>query len=171
MMRALILSDSHGMGSNLMQLFDKAWQAIGPGPVDAYIHCGDGASDMERVRDLLSEHDPKAAIYCVRGNCDFGSDVPAEQLLTLGGMRILVCHGHRYHVKTDLIYLSMAARERGCQLALYGHTHIPDEEFGQVMMVNPGSAADGRMALLEIKDGVPKVRMLNLEGRPVNTWR
>ncbi len=164
-MRALVMSDSHGDASGLRLLLEKAWNRIGPGRVDAYIHCGDGARDLRRLETFVQAHDPGAALYTVRGNCDgWISDTPDEDVLSLGGVRVYLCHGHRWHVKSTLTYLEYAAQERECAVALYGHTHQPAVDTGRVLLINPGSAADDRMALLEVEEGRPRVRMLNLSG-------
>ena len=51
--------------------------------------------------------------------------------------------------------------EAGCQIALYGHTHCPDVETRRTMMVNPGAACNGQLALLEVEDGRPRVSLLS----------
>ena len=51
---------------------------------DAVIFLGDGARDIEAMRVLY----PETAFYSVRGNCDFGADLPDELVLDLGGARI-----------------------------------------------------------------------------------
>ena len=161
-MRALVMSDSHGMGEDLKWTIADAWQQAGPQPIDWYIHCGDGCEDLERVKDVIAARDPRACFCAVRGNCDFGTNVPASAEITVGGLRVFVTHGHYYHVKSGLMNLNYAAEERGCDIVLYGHTHVPDMEMGQALLVNPGAAMDGRMALLEVTDGKPRVRLLRL---------
>ena len=162
MRRALIMSDTHGEGDNLRYLLDDAWKQTGPGPIDHYVHCGDGVNDLVRMEPYILVRDPRASFHTVRGNCDFMSDEPDFAVFTMEGVRIFVCHGHRYRVKSGLITLGYAAEEQGCTLALYGHTHIPDMENGRVLMINPGCTQDRRMALLEIDEGKPHVRLLRL---------
>ena len=44
-----------------------------------------------------------------------------------------------------LTSLAYAAREAGAQLAMYGHTHVPDyQDWGGVQILNPGTAGRGR---------------------------
>ena len=59
--------------------------------------------------------------------------------LEVEGRRLFACHGHRYGVKSGTERLAEAAKARGCDIALYGHTHVPDvhEEKG-ILMINPG---------------------------------
>lgn len=159
-MRCIVLSDSHGHDGNVRWMLEQLWKTTGP--VDCYIHCGDGAYDFQRLENFIRARDEHAALYNVRGNCDFGIEgLQEKQVLSLGGARVLVTHGHRYHVKSTLTYLDDAARENGCTLALFGHTHQPTMEMRHALLVNPGSAADGRMALVELNDGKPRVNLLS----------
>ncbi len=155
MMRALVMSDSHGCGSILRRGIEWAWQCVGKAPIDAYIYCGDGVEDFQELESLLFAHDPRAQFHVVRGNRDDSSpEAPYEDVFSFGGANILVCHGQLYHVKSGLMYLEYAAREKNCTIALYGHTHVPSvEEAGGVTLINPGSARDRRIGLLEVKDG------------------
>ena len=99
------------------------------------IHLGDGLSDLRSVLEACE----KKAYFC-RGNCDIFANVPDEGILEAENVKIFYCHGHKYGVKTDLNALARAAKEKGCKVALYGHTHRPliTQEEG-VTLVNPGS--------------------------------
>ena len=98
--------------------------------------------------------DPKCVPVGVKGNCDLCvDDVPMQRLIRFGDAYLLVCHGHHYAVKQTYGVLAHHARELGCQAALFGHTHCPlcKKEDG-LLLLNPGSAADGRLALLTVDD-------------------
>lgn len=154
-MRAIILSDSHGMGYSMRPMLEQIW-AMHPGKVDAYIHCGDGADDFYRHTDLMKAHDPAAELHVVRGNCDWlvtNEDLPTEEVFRFGGAGFLLCHGHRYSVKNTLEWLDEAAYGRGCAAAIYGHTHEPNVEARRTLLINPGSAANGCFAILEASGG------------------
>lgn len=157
MKRALVMSDSHRSQEELRRLLEMAWQRCGKEKIDAYIHLGDGTEDFEALESMMFYRDPRSQFHRVRGNCDFSAvDVPDEDVFELGGANLFACHGHRYHVKSTLMYLDYAARERGCTIALFGHTHVQCVETGNgVTLINPGSARDGCMGLLQIEDGVP----------------
>lgn len=160
----VVMSDSHGDLDRLRRLLQAIWEQY-PGTIDAYIHCGDGARDFETIRDECFYHDPRAQFYCVRGNCDLGEDVPEDALVTLEGVSMYVCHGHRYRVRMGTMLLAHAASKRGCTLALYGHTHRSSEkQSGGVTMVNPGSAADGCMMLVQIDGDAVTINRLHMEG-------
>lgn len=160
MIRCIILSDSHGDDSTLRWMLEQCWKQVGP--VDCYIHCGDGAYDFRRVANFIRARDEHAAFYQVGGNCDVGiPGLPPYLTLNLEGASIFVTHGHGYRVKLTYSYLNDAAREHGCSIALFGHTHIPCMEMRSVLLVNPGSAAKGRLAVMEIQQGKPRVQLLS----------
>lgn len=108
-MRAIVMSDSHGMGTDLRWTLADAWQQVGPEPIDWYIHCGDGCEDLEAVKDAIVSRDPHASFCVVRGNCDYGSERPPFAVIVIGGVRVFVTHGHLYHAKSGLMQLSYAA--------------------------------------------------------------
>lgn len=159
-MRAVILSDSHGMGYGLVQMLQRIW-AMNPGKIDAYIHCGDGVSDVLRVTDVIHDRDPKAEIHFVRGNCDWlnEDDAGVEEIFRFGGANVLLCHGHLYQVKRTLTWLDEEARSKECSVVLYGHTHEPNVEPRSALLVNPGSAQDGCFAILDAAGGKVDARL------------
>ncbi len=73
------------------------------------------------------------------------------------GIKIFACHGHLYSVKTTLARLAKRAKELGCQVALYGHTHEARESvIDGVTLLNPGSLsryADKSYLYLIVNDG------------------
>ena len=154
-MRALLLSDSHGDEDNLRALIRECWKRHPH--YDAYLHCGDGAREFERLRAFLLANDPNAMIHGVRGNCDFAFDVPNDLVIGFGGTRIYLTHGHLLRVKQGLTLLDEAAESSGCTIAVYGHTHVQSTEIRRTLMINPGAACDGRLAALEVTDGRPRV--------------
>lgn len=158
-MKALVMSDIHGDDTKLRAILDKAWKQTGP--VDAYFCLGDGVRDFERVEMFLRAHDPDALMYAVKGNNDFAvMNAPDRLVVPFGGIRVFLTHGHFLRVKQTLVLLDEAAEAEGCAVALYGHTHCPDVETRRTIMVNPGAACEGQMALLEVEDGKPRVSLL-----------
>lgn len=152
-MDILVLSDSHGAVAPMVR-------AVGLARPDLILHLGDCWRDGERLRDRF----PDIPLEQVPGNCDFLSDAPTEQLLVLGGKRILMCHGHTYRVKTSLLLAGFAAEEQQLDLFLFGHTHRPlVDRRGRTLFLNPGSIGDAvrpSYATVTIRDG-------QLDGR---TW-
>ena len=150
-MRVIVLSDSHGEENNLRWLLEQCWRYVGP--VDAYIHCGDGARDFQRLENFIRARDEHALLIGVKGNCDFFENVPELEEITLDGARLLITHGHRFQVKSTYAALDLEAKRRGCAAALFGHTHSACVEQRNVLLVNPGSAASDTLAVLHISGG------------------
>lgn len=158
-MELLIVSDSHGRASALRQMLQR--QLKRP---EAVLFLGDGLRDIEAL-DL-----PPERLVAVRGNCDLllssAFDVPEERLLCFGEYRFLICHGHRYGVKSGVGALLSRAVQCGADAVLYGHTHQPFEQTvpigssvgGSVLqkpihLFNPGSVAEGSFGTLTVKRG------------------
>ncbi|MBR4711268.1 MAG: YfcE family phosphodiesterase [Clostridia bacterium] len=160
MKRLLVFSDSHGYTSGLQRIIEEAWRIYGH--FDAYLHCGDGVGDLERLEDGIRAHDPSALIAAVRGNCDGESfaDVPYDRIEQFGKARVFMTHGHGRAVKSTLLMLSEDAYTAGCQIALFGHTHEPTMEMMSVLLLNPGCAHSGEYLVLEIRDdGQPRIHL------------
>lgn len=165
MKRIVVMSDSHGAQDLLHHLVQAVWRQY-PGQVDAYVHCGDGVRDFADLTGELFQHDPRAQFHSVKGNCDFGADEPEDDMFEMEGLRIFVCHGHRYRVKMGVGLLTYAAAERDCTVALYGHTHFSSEDtVSGVTMFNPGAACTGSIGLVEVDAGCALFHRLRLDER------
>ena len=130
-MRVLVLSDSHGNIENMRSAVERTQPQL-------IFHLGDYVRDGLALASLY----PDIPVVQVAGNCDAGQLCPPPllRLYELEGHRILLTHGHQYHVKSGLLALEYAAMEQGAELALFGHTHIPQKETsGNVTLLNPGS--------------------------------
>ena len=160
MIRALILSDIHGETTTLRWLLEEVWKQ--GGPIDAYICLGDGVRDFDNAESFIRQRDEHATMYAVRGNCDFTAAHPDRLVIHLGGLKIYLTHGHIHRVKGGLDYLRSAAREAGADIALYGHTHRANVEYTTPWLLNPGAAENDCCALLEIDNGKPHVKLINL---------
>lgn len=133
-MKIAVFSDTHGNTGPMLRTAEELLP-------DAIAHLGDFGRDAA----CLKEKFPDIPLYAVRGNCDVSPDAPEELAAELGGVRVLLCHGHRYGVDWGrLDSLVYAAQEKGCALVLYGHTHRAENtELGGVRLVNPGTAGAG----------------------------
>ena len=130
MTKLIVASDSHGSAVTLQGVLDKERDA------DALLFLGDGVRDLDTACGPF----PGLRVYAVRGNCDLAALEPPEGVAPFDGVNVLYTHGHLYGVKSGLERLWYAARSRGVQLALFGHTHIPFcEESEGVTLFNPGS--------------------------------
>ena len=129
-MKVLIFADSHGYNMGMAFAVDRE-------KPDAVIHLGDHAEDAREIERAF----PSVTVYRVRGNNDFDPDIPLNAVVTPGGVRIYITHGHRERVgMLSSGIVPQRAREEGCALAFFGHTHrmMAEREDG-VLVCNPGS--------------------------------
>lgn len=130
-MKILIVSDTHGHDTNLIKVLKKVK------PIDYLIHCGDIEGSEDKIRELAG-----CPCTMVKGNNDYYTELQKEEVITLGRYRILVVHGHTYGVSWDTRGIEEAAKERGCSIVMYGHTHRPEITLaseGGLTVINPGS--------------------------------
>jgi len=129
MKKLIVISDTHGNSKNVEALLPLIAEN------DYLIHLGDGFSD---IREINRQY-PEKVYYC-GGNCDFFSSLPIDGELEVEQVKIYYCHGHKYGVKSDLHALALEAKRRGCDIALYGHTHDADiTQLEGVTLINPGT--------------------------------
>lgn len=148
-MKVLVVSDTHGNHHNL----DKILERIGT--IDILLHLGDVEDDDVYMESVLD-----CPIHIVAGNNDFFSYLPREKEIQIGKYKVLMTHGHGYYVSMDTRRLKQEARERKVDIVMYGHTHRPDiDTTDDVIVINPGSLAyprqEGRKAtyvIMEIDD-------------------
>ena len=148
-MKILVFSDSHGNFLNMKKAVESHPRT------DMIVFLGDGLRDAGRLFDEYKEI-PHVA---VKGNCDLTGNAGAEvfldeQTVDLGGLRMFVCHGHKYGVKSSELGLWLCAKEKGATLALFGHTHCPYERvYEGIRLFNPGSIGMGNYGIIYIENG------------------
>lgn len=145
----MAVSDNHGWMepiSRLPSMFPEA---------NYFLHCGDS-------REPARRYGPYAQ---VRGNNDF-YDVPEYRVLSIGSHRIFLTHGTRLVYIGSCVYLAKKALEHGCDIALFGHTHVfCDQTAEGVRCLNPGSIWHNR-------DGSdPSYMLIELEEDAVRVYR
>lgn len=151
--RILIVSDSHGNSENIRLAIDRERP-------DMLIHLGDIEDDPGLVREWLDEAAreynskeedrislPVPAVF-IQGNCDRygGSELKQTAVFEVNGHRFFCTHGHRQGVGFGPEGLIYSALENDCDIAIYGHTHIPDDDTfvgeldgNEIRILNPGS--------------------------------
>lgn len=130
-MKVLIVSDTHGNDRNFYEVLKRV------GKIDFLIHAGDTSGSEEEIA---------ASVDCgckiVLGNNDFTRRLNYEEEFDLEGHHILLTHGHRESVYYGTDRLLYKAAERGAEVVIYGHTHVPNVEYDEdlgIWAVNPGS--------------------------------
>lgn len=130
MKTALVFSDSHGNTTVLRRLIDIARES------DYVIFSGDGYYDLnvfpQSVRDKTID---------VVGNCDFTlkKDMK-EKVVEIENSRVFVTHGDLYDTYVGYEKVLARAKELGCNVAIYGHSHIQAlNVVDGVTLINPGT--------------------------------
>lgn len=128
--RMVVFSDCHGRT-------DRFIEALQQETFDELICLGDVTGDAYQVAAVFQK-----PVTVVAGNCDSSNDhAPNEVIVERMGWRLLCTHGHLYQVKSTLMRLMYALQEKGCYMALFGHTHHAlDEVVDGLRLFNPGSA-------------------------------
>lgn len=143
-MRILVISDSHGRVSRMREAIELHPEA------DAIVHLGDCERDTSYIDDLVEGK----AFYQVCGNCDFSPQNGVNELIRADDGTLVLCtHGHIEGVKHGTTMLEEKAKRLGVKVAVYGHTHTPDNRYiDGVYIFNPGAMQDGRYGAVDITD-------------------
>ncbi len=147
-MKICICSDSHGNRDGLRRIAELERP-------DVLLFAGDGLSDL---KDLNVPQ-----IHSVCGNGDLTVTYVRSLVLELGGVKILLCHGHWLQVKRTLDVLLNEALACGAAVAVFGHTHMQHLEYqAGVLLLNGGCAGQGKYAVMNIDKGevLPELKAL-----------
>ena len=150
-MRILVISDSHRNG----RVIEKILYAQ---PTAEHVFfLGDLAGDIEDFQYIFSEKQ----FHILSGNCDYFSNFPSSSIEKVGGKNIFYTHGHTLGVKSSTTHLKETAKAQGCEIALFGHTHIPLTLYEDgVWLVNPGSCSSPR-------EGKPTYAVIDIENNGI----
>jgi putative phosphoesterase len=133
-MKILVFSDSHG---NSQQMIKALSQHINE--TDYIIHLGDHCTDVRYIENISGI----TPVLAVVGNNDHNmakNEYPEEKIIEIGGINFLLTHGHKQGVKQGINVLIALAKGKKCNVALFGHTHIPYcGKENDLYILNPGS--------------------------------
>ena len=158
--------------------------------VDMVLHAGDVGELW--VLDRLSAIAPVIAVYGNDSTPDEARELPYQQIVAVGGQRILLTHAHypdraeEMESRKDdgwqpkLARRAAMGKRAGARIVVFGHTHIPmTVEHDGILLVNPGALAAPKptlrqriqsVAILSIRDdGAPFVTHVDL-ARPDQPW-
>lgn len=129
-MKILVVSDSHGDYSTFNRLVRSQSKA------EVVIFLGDGSEEFNEVRRNF----PEKMFIGVKGNNDWSCSLPLCEERVIEGKKLFLTHGHVERVKYGLDTLKEKARSRNADIVLFGHTHVPHNEYDNGMYIlNPGS--------------------------------
>ena len=151
-MKIIVMSDSHGNAGAVEKVIAKNPDA------DGFYHLGDGWRDF-----AFAALQPGVLRVGVKGNCDYGCELPQKNVRTLDGVRIAAVHGEDFHGLADAVLFGTKEKVK---IVLHGHTHVPNIDFvNGVFIVCPGTLKYGAVqtyAVLEINDGTVKPNLVRL---------
>ncbi|MCL2095332.1 MAG: metallophosphoesterase [Oscillospiraceae bacterium] len=142
-MKVLVFSDSHNKREKMIDII-KRFKAKNAA-LNYIIHLGDLVRDAEYLRGIF----PDIPVIYIYGNGDFSynrSDFEKE--FEIGGKKFFILHGHTRNINAynfSLDSLKSIAEQRNCDIILYGHTHIPREDYHDgTYIICPGSVSFDR---------------------------
>lgn len=131
-MKVIIVSDSHGKKEILDEIREEHNDAV------AFLHCG----DIELESNMIKGY------QIIQGNNDLYLDYPQSLIVEVANTKIFIIHGHQFMIRSRVSLLVARAKELGCDVACFGHTHVAHSEiYDGVLCINPGSiwrSRDGR---------------------------
>ncbi len=134
-MKIMVVSDTHGSIVEVLDVIQKE-------SFDLIVHLGDFEGDAIEISK-------KTETPCLwtKGNMDGGIRNDEKVLDTECG-KVLLTHGHVYHVKDTLYVLQCEGEEKNYAGVFFGHTHKAAlEEVGDLTLLNPGSISSPRDGL------------------------
>lgn len=146
-MKIVVVSDNHKDYQIIQRILSDNPDA------DYYFHLGDSEMDEEDLRPFA----------CVRGNVDDDYNIKSERVIDTDNHSIFMCHGHAF--SGDEMLIAKYAKQIGCDIALYGHTHVfLDKTINGVRIVNPGSCSRS-------KDDGNSYAIINIDINEINVKR
>lgn len=139
-MTLLITSDVHGRLDLLEEVIKKHHT------IQNHINAGDMV-----LNPVLYE---KHHIITVKGNNDFGVDLPYVRIFDIEDKKMMLTHGHLEYVKFGLEKLKLKAKLNQVDIVIFGHTHeryLMVEE--NIMFINPGALGDYQKSYAIYQDG------------------
>lgn len=161
MMKVLIMSDSHGLTTEIDEITTRHLAEV-----TRMLHCGDSELSKEQLDVKL--------LKGVKGNCDIDPELSDEIIEDLNGQTLYMTHGHLFHVKASLMNLKYRALEVNANIVCFGHSHIAGAEMiDGILFINPGSIRlpilrkQKTYAILELKEDTAKVTFFDVDGQVI----
>lgn len=160
----LIFADSHGRNLEMFDIVERS-------NPDMVLHAGDHSEDARELSFVY----PNLDVRYVAGNNDYDFSDPLRVTVTLPHNMIFMTHGHHHGVygkKPGSV--GRAARDAGCDIAIYGHTHcsVLGKQNG-IWILNPGSISlprDGNKSYAQITmqgERISEIAVLSPDGNPL----
>jgi len=141
--KLLVISDSHGNVSALTIVFNWARELIPPkGTICACAYLGDGFSDLHKAAEAAGFY---SDWKLVRGNNDYGIQLPEAAVFNFADHRFYMCHGHKHNLYSGHHILQASVKNNDAEAVLFGHSHVPIyKNIDGISFINPGSVGQPR---------------------------
>ena len=153
-MNILVFSDSHNYYNRMAKIVKSHIDSI-----NYIIHLGDLVHDAKKLKADFES--PAVKVEYVYGNCDFSPNRnDYEKELVICEKRFFILHGHTRSIQISSAPLKNLAEQKKYDIILYGHTHIPKEDYHNgTFIINPGSIE------LPRDGGNPSYAMINISDK------
>ena len=149
--RIVLISDNHGLVKAITDIRSQYCHG------EYLLHCGDSEMPAYMLDGFAS----------VQGNNDDYNAYPARRILNIAGHRILMVHGHRDMFFGHYDMLADRAKQQGCDIVMFGHTHIyHDSVVDGIRILNPGSiwrnrdGSEPSYMLIDLEEGKISVKRM-----------
>src|SRR5258708_7222444 len=143
--------------------------------VDLILHAGDVGELW--VLDQLSAIAPVIAVHGNDETPDAQRELPYQQVIMIGGQRIVLCHSHHPDRATEMSLREDDAwqpklerlldfgRRPAASIVVFGHSHVPMTYTQDgILLVNPGAIASGSAIARQLRKTV--ALLLVMDNRP-----
>lgn len=140
MKEIVVVSDSHGNSQILLDIVNKHPYAL------AYLHLGDSQDYESNIHPFIT----------VKGNNDYFIS-KEHRIIKIDNLMIYMIHGHKMYLNKE--NMVNKAKEKQCNVFLFGHTHRPFYEYVDgIHLLNPGSLSYSRS---QIGETYATIKILN----------
>jgi hypothetical protein len=149
-MQIVIAADCHGQ-TNRLKMLELAYP-----DADYYLHAGDLNGQLPHTKKW----------QCIRGETEEKLSMQETLKIDTPFGSIFMLHGHQLARKERIQQAAEHAAQKGCSIAVFGHSHQPVvQTVSNVMVINPGSLFKNRdgqstYALLELTETERKSRIM-----------
>eukprot|EP00243_Klebsormidium_subtile_P006359 TRINITY_DN2696_c0_g1_i2.p1 TRINITY_DN2696_c0_g1~~TRINITY_DN2696_c0_g1_i2.p1 ORF type:complete len:191 (-),score=45.77 TRINITY_DN2696_c0_g1_i2:177-749(-) len=161
MVLVLALGDLH-IPHRAPDLPPKFKQMLVPGKIQHILSPGNLC--IKEVQDYLKGL--CTDVHIVKGEYDEVQNYPEHKVLTIGGFKLGICHGHQVVPWGDVESLAMLQRQLDVDILITGHTHqFKAYKHQGRLMINPGSATGAYSSITY--DVNPSFVLMDIDGQRV----
>lgn len=163
MVLVLCIGDLH-IPHRAQDLPPKFKELLKPNKVDHILCCGNLCSKslLEYLKGICAD------VKLVQGDFD-DFDAPEQLTVSIGDIRIGVCHGHQVVPWGDREALAILQRQMDVDILVSGHTHAFEAVmYGERLQINPGSATGAYSGLTpEVR---PSFVLMDVDGAKATVY-